>query len=286
MSEGRLATTPDEARAAAEEIGGQVVVKAQVLTGGRGKAGGIKLAESPDDAREQGRADPRARHSRPRRAQALDRERVRHREGVLPLADVRPWRETAALHVHQGRRDRHRRGRRVHAGEARAPARRPVRGLPAVAGTAPRLRRRSRGPGRAEADPLDRREALRGVRGDRRDAHGDQPADRHPRRRGQGARLEVHGRRRGALPASGHRGDARPRRSAARGTRGAREGRHVREARRRGRDPRQRRRPRHVDARRDRARRRPTGELLRPRRRGRRGGRGRRARRDHRRSRR
>src|SRR5215207_1787633 len=50
VSEGRLATTPDEARAAAEEIGGQVVVKAQVLTGGRGKAGGIKLADSPDEA--------------------------------------------------------------------------------------------------------------------------------------------------------------------------------------------------------------------------------------------
>ena len=50
VSEGRLATTPDEARAAAEELGGQVVVKAQVLTGGRGKAGGIKLAEGPDEA--------------------------------------------------------------------------------------------------------------------------------------------------------------------------------------------------------------------------------------------
>src|SRR5215210_6941950 len=50
VSEGRLATTPEEARAAAEEIGGQVVVKAQVLTGGRGKAGGIKLADDPDDA--------------------------------------------------------------------------------------------------------------------------------------------------------------------------------------------------------------------------------------------
>ena len=50
VSEGRLATTPAEARAAAEELGGQVVVKAQVLTGGRGKAGGIKLAEGPDDA--------------------------------------------------------------------------------------------------------------------------------------------------------------------------------------------------------------------------------------------
>ena len=49
-SEGRLATNPAEARAAAEEIGGQVVVKAQVLTGGRGKAGGVKLAGDPDDA--------------------------------------------------------------------------------------------------------------------------------------------------------------------------------------------------------------------------------------------
>jgi succinyl-CoA synthetase beta subunit len=50
VSEGRLATTPEEARAAAEELGGQVVVKAQVLTGGRGKAGGVKLADDPADA--------------------------------------------------------------------------------------------------------------------------------------------------------------------------------------------------------------------------------------------
>jgi succinyl-CoA synthetase beta subunit len=49
-SEGRLATTPEEARRAAEELGFPVVVKAQVLTGGRGKAGGIKLAESAGDA--------------------------------------------------------------------------------------------------------------------------------------------------------------------------------------------------------------------------------------------
>ena len=49
-SEGRLAATPAEACAAAQELGGQVVVKAQVLTGGRGKAGGVKLADDPDDA--------------------------------------------------------------------------------------------------------------------------------------------------------------------------------------------------------------------------------------------
>ncbi|HKI91074.1 MAG TPA: ADP-forming succinate--CoA ligase subunit beta, partial [Gaiellaceae bacterium] len=50
VSDGRLAETPEEARAAAEELGGPVVVKAQVLVGGRGKAGGVKLADDPADA--------------------------------------------------------------------------------------------------------------------------------------------------------------------------------------------------------------------------------------------
>ncbi|MCE3287557.1 MAG: succinyl-CoA synthetase (ADP-forming) beta subunit [Gaiellaceae bacterium] len=50
VSDGVLATSPAEARVAAEELGGPVVVKAQVLIGGRGKAGGIKLASSPDEA--------------------------------------------------------------------------------------------------------------------------------------------------------------------------------------------------------------------------------------------
>ncbi|WP_217914902.1 ADP-forming succinate--CoA ligase subunit beta [Miltoncostaea marina] len=49
---GEVADTPEAARAAAEAIGGRVVVKAQVQIGGRGKAGGIKLAESPDEAAE------------------------------------------------------------------------------------------------------------------------------------------------------------------------------------------------------------------------------------------
>jgi succinyl-CoA synthetase beta subunit len=55
VSEGRLATSPEEARAAAEELGGQVVVKAQVLTGGRGKAGGVKLADDPREAEQKAR---------------------------------------------------------------------------------------------------------------------------------------------------------------------------------------------------------------------------------------
>jgi succinyl-CoA synthetase beta subunit len=50
VSEGRLATSPEEAKAAAQELTGPVVVKAQVLTGGRGKAGGIKLAATPAEA--------------------------------------------------------------------------------------------------------------------------------------------------------------------------------------------------------------------------------------------
>jgi succinyl-CoA synthetase beta subunit len=50
---GEVATTPDEAKSIAARIGGVTVVKAQVKTGGRGKAGGVKIARTPDEAREQ-----------------------------------------------------------------------------------------------------------------------------------------------------------------------------------------------------------------------------------------
>lgn len=54
--DGRVATTPEEAQAAAEAMGGgTVVVKAQVKVGGRGKAGGVKLAHSPAEAAEKAR---------------------------------------------------------------------------------------------------------------------------------------------------------------------------------------------------------------------------------------
>lgn len=49
---GGVATTPKDARNIAEEIGSKVVVKAQVFVGGRGKAGGVKLADTPDEAEE------------------------------------------------------------------------------------------------------------------------------------------------------------------------------------------------------------------------------------------
>ena len=53
---GAVSTTPEEAHAAAAKIGGKVVVKAQVKVGGRGKAGGVKLAENAEDAKERAKA--------------------------------------------------------------------------------------------------------------------------------------------------------------------------------------------------------------------------------------
>ena len=52
---GQVATTPEEARDIAASIGGLVVIKAQVQAGGRGKAGGVKLAHTPDEAYEKAR---------------------------------------------------------------------------------------------------------------------------------------------------------------------------------------------------------------------------------------
>jgi succinyl-CoA synthetase beta subunit len=50
LQAGQVATTPDEAAAIARTIARSVVIKAQVLVGGRGKAGGVKLADTPDEA--------------------------------------------------------------------------------------------------------------------------------------------------------------------------------------------------------------------------------------------
>ncbi len=52
IADGRVAFTADEARTGAEDLGGRVVVKAQVLTGGRGKAGGVKVVDGPAAAQE------------------------------------------------------------------------------------------------------------------------------------------------------------------------------------------------------------------------------------------
>jgi succinyl-CoA synthetase beta subunit len=50
IPKGRVAATASEAKAIAEELSGRVVIKSQVLVGGRGKAGGVKLAKDPEEA--------------------------------------------------------------------------------------------------------------------------------------------------------------------------------------------------------------------------------------------
>ena len=52
VPEGKVVTTPDQAEAAAGDLGGKVVVKAQIHAGGRGKGGGVKLAADPAAARQ------------------------------------------------------------------------------------------------------------------------------------------------------------------------------------------------------------------------------------------
>jgi succinyl-CoA synthetase beta subunit len=52
IPKGRVAATADEAKQIAEELGGRVVIKSQVLVGGRGKAGGVKVAKDADEAAE------------------------------------------------------------------------------------------------------------------------------------------------------------------------------------------------------------------------------------------
>ncbi|MGZ4430712.1 MAG: ADP-forming succinate--CoA ligase subunit beta [Gaiellales bacterium] len=56
VSDGELASSPEEAREIAERLDAPVVVKAQVLVGGRGKAGGIRLGATPDEAEQNARA--------------------------------------------------------------------------------------------------------------------------------------------------------------------------------------------------------------------------------------
>ena len=70
---GIVAHTPEEAKAAAEKIGGVDVVKAQVKAGGRGKAGGVKLAKTADEAYEHAAKHPRHGHQGPHRQPRADR---------------------------------------------------------------------------------------------------------------------------------------------------------------------------------------------------------------------
>jgi succinyl-CoA synthetase beta subunit len=75
---GTVVENPEEAADAAQALGGRVVVKAQVKTGGRGKAGGVKLAENPDEA-----------VSRARDILGMDiKGHTVHRVLIAPTADI------------------------------------------------------------------------------------------------------------------------------------------------------------------------------------------------------
>jgi hypothetical protein len=96
VSPGDVAYTVDEAVAAAEMAGYPVVVKAQVQVGGRGKAGGIKLADDGRRGAPARREHPRDGHQGPSREAGVGRARERHLEGVLRSAtrSIAPPRST------------------------------------------------------------------------------------------------------------------------------------------------------------------------------------------------
>ena len=245
-----------------------VVVKAQVLAGGRGKAGGIKLAPTPAEAEAHARAilglDIRGHVVRRvwiERASDIEREYYfsitfdRGAKRPLLMLTTR-----AAIDIEEVAAEHARRGSRA-CTSTRSTGFQPFHRAQAAASRA----------GIPAAETGRRRDiiarAYRAVPRDGCDARRDQPADRHPRRRAARARLQVHGRRQRALPPPRHRRDARRRRGRPAGADGARDGRHLRQARRHGRHPRQRRRPRDVDARRRRQAGGTPGQLPRRRRR-------------------
>ncbi len=117
--DGGVATTPHEARAIAERLGGRVVVKAQVKVGGRGKAGGVKLADDVDEARGPRDRHPRHGHQGPHRPQGDGHRDRRHRRGVLLLVPARSGQPDVPLHRQYGRRHGDRRGRAHRSGEGR-----------------------------------------------------------------------------------------------------------------------------------------------------------------------
>ena len=122
---GEVIDTPEAAREATERLGGKSVVKAQVKVGGRGKAGGVKLAADPDEAVAKADGHPRHGHQGPHGPQGdarRDRAEIEEEYYVSFLLD-RTNRTFLAMASVAGRRgDRGRRG-----GEPRRPRQGPGR---------------------------------------------------------------------------------------------------------------------------------------------------------------
>ena len=113
VADGGFATDAEEAKAIAAEIGGPVVIKSQVLTGGRMKAGGVKFADTPEEAEAHAARDPRARDQRPHAEGRADRRQGRDQAGVLRGRDLRRRPQAAHVRVLRHGRDRHRGGGRA-----------------------------------------------------------------------------------------------------------------------------------------------------------------------------
>ena len=256
---GAVAETPEEARARRRAArGGRVVVKAQVKTGGRGKAGGVKLADDPADAEAKAGADPRHGHQGPHGPPGDARAGRRHRGGVLLLLPARPRQPHLPGHGLARGRHGHRGGRR-----RPSPRRWPgSRSTPSPASTTPRP---ARSPSAASFPAEVARPGRRGrivklwdvfVKRGRHAGRG-QPAGQDRRRHASSrstARSPSTRTPTSATPTT-RRCDDKRRRRPARG-RGQGEGPQLRQARRRGRHHRQRRRPGHEHPRRRRVRRR------------------------------
>ena len=218
-----------------------VVVKAQVKAGGRGKAGGVKLAKTPDEAQQHADGDPGHGDQGPDRAAGAGGACGVHRRGVLLLVPAGPGRPAVPLHRERrgwcgdrgGRQDQPRGGPQ----DRDRPRHRRERGEGAGD------RRRGEVPRRADrAGRADGPQAVAGLRRGGRHAGRGQPAGPARGRRPRGAGRQGLPRRQRRLPAPGPRGvRGQVRDRPARGQ-GQGEGPQLRQARRRRGHHRQRRR--------------------------------------------
>ena len=229
-----VAATPEEARRAAERLGPHVCVKAQAKTGGRGKAGGIRVCGSAGEV-ETAAADILAMTIRGHKVESVLVERAVDiaRELYIGITVSREVRSPLLIFAREGgvdieelaKRDPRRDPAPPHRPAARAArvpgARRGGRGAvrPGPAGRDGRGRRARRGlPGAVEAVPRPRRDAGRG-----------QPTGAHGRRRARLPRQQGDDRRQRAVPAPGDGAGAaggrsarpRPARRASRSSRSA-----------------------------------------------------------------
>ena len=133
---GSLAATPVEARVIAAGFADagtpRVVVKAQVKTGGRGKAGGVKVADGPDAGGDQGDRHPRHGHQGPHGAHGPGRGGQRHRRGVLPVLPARPGGAHLRVDLLGAGRDGDRGGGALQPGCGRPDPDRPANGVDAA----------------------------------------------------------------------------------------------------------------------------------------------------------